>query len=60
MRSTATRRRLKLKEEPRTADRIGGFIEKVQENSDLLKNLENASLLDDFNGNVSAFEELKC
>jgi len=38
----------------RTASRIGGFIEKVQKNSDLLKNLD---LLDDFNENTSAFEE---
>ena len=41
----------------RTASRIGGFVEKVQKNSDLLKNLENLDLLDDFNENTSAFEE---
>ena len=38
----------------RTASWIGGFIEKVQKNSDLLKNLD---LLVDFNENTSAFEE---
>ncbi|OYT44920.1 hypothetical protein B6U84_03185 [Candidatus Bathyarchaeota archaeon ex4484_40] len=43
----------------RTADRIGGFIEKIRRNDVLLKSLEKADLLDDFNGNASAFEEAK-
>ena len=41
----------------RTASRIGGFIGKVQGNSNLLESLENAGLLEDFNGNASRFEE---
>ena len=43
----------------RTANLIGAFIEKVQGNSSLLEKLEDAGLLDDFNGNVSMFEEAK-
>lgn len=43
----------------RTADRIADFIGKVQESSVLLERLKDAGLLDDFDGNVSAFEDAR-
>ena len=59
--SKALQRRVQvmLRIAERTADRIDGFIEKIRRNDVLLKGLEKADLLDDFNGNASAFEEAK-
>ena len=59
--SKALQRRVQvmLRIAERTADRIGIFIEKIRRNDVLLKGLEKADLLDDFNGNASAFEEAK-
>jgi tetratricopeptide (TPR) repeat protein len=55
----AIRTRIMLEITNRTATRIEQLIEKILANETLLEALENASLLDDFNGNVTRFEEAK-
>jgi len=51
------RARIMLQIANRTASRIRLFINRVQGNDTLMAILENASLLDEFKGNVSALEE---
>jgi len=43
----------------RIALRIEGFIKKIQDSSDILEKLENAGLIDDLEGNISAFEDAR-
>ena len=41
------------------AQRIEGFIKKIQNDSIILEKLENADLIDDLEGNISAFEDAR-
>lgn len=43
----------------RTALRIEGFIKKIQNDAIILEKLENADLIDDLEGNISAFEDAR-
>ena len=43
----------------RIAHRIEDFIKKIQNSSDILEKMENADLIDDLEGNISAFEDAR-